>query len=157
MRKMPQARARPGQQAGVWRHRLSRQFALDVFDICHAQRIVWLEQLQGHVLALKRILPSYARDPRLVGRFLDEARLCARLDHSNVVHVVDFGTVDGEYYLVMEWVDGVNLFALLRGLAQRGQRLPIEVTAYVIAEATVATGAFEQIANSGGIAIFRWK
>jgi len=102
------------------------------------------------VLALKRILPTYARDPNLVGRFLDEARLSAHLDHSNLVHVVDFGTVDGEYYLVMEWVDGSNLFAVIRALAEQGLALPPEVTAHVIAEAAAGLEAAHGLCDEAG-------
>ncbi|MBI2896029.1 MAG: serine/threonine protein kinase [Deltaproteobacteria bacterium] len=102
------------------------------------------------VLALKRILPSYARDPQLVGRFLEEARICARLEHSNIVSVVDFGSAGGEYYLVMEWVDGASLFAVLKQLASRGERLPAEAAAYVIAEAALGLDEAHSLADEAG-------
>ena len=87
------------------------------------------------VFALKRILPSYARNPTLVQRFETEAKIAGGLDHGNIVHVVDFGEADGEHYLVMEWVDGVPLSGLLRTVAERGRHLPSEVVAHVVSEA----------------------
>lgn len=87
------------------------------------------------VVALKRILPSYARNQTLVQRFLEEARIAGGLTHGNIVPVIDFGEIDGEHYLVMEWVDGVPLSALLRTVAERGRTLPAEVVAHIIAEA----------------------
>jgi serine/threonine-protein kinase len=102
------------------------------------------------VLALKRILPSYARDPQFVARFLEEARLSARLNHANIVGVVDFGTTDGEYYLVMEWVDGASLFAVLRELQAQGGRLAPEVAAHLVAEAAAGLHEAHTLADDAG-------
>src|SRR5262245_25735399 len=66
------------------------------------------------LVALK-ILPEEAgRDPAFAERFAREARALARLSHPGVVAVYDFGQGDGRYYLLMEFVDGVNLRHLLR-------------------------------------------
>ena len=65
-------------------------------------------------VALK-ILPEEAgRDPAFAERFTREARALARLTHPGVVAVYDFGQSDGRYYLLMEFVDGVNLRHVLR-------------------------------------------
>ena len=61
------------------------------------------------------MLPQYRRDPSLLERFAAEARTNARLDHPNLVAVVDFG-IDPEPYLVMEFVEG----STLRGRLQQG-------------------------------------
>jgi Protein kinase domain len=63
--------------------------------------------------AVKLITPQSARDPRYLERFRTEATAAARIDHPNVVAVHDFGEVDGQPYLVMEYVDGVDLQRLL--------------------------------------------
>jgi|SRR5579884_4129426 len=65
-------------------------------------------------VALK-ILPAEAgRDPAFAERFAREARALAKLSHPNVVMVYDFGESDERFYLLMEFVDGVNLRHLLR-------------------------------------------
>ena len=75
-------------------------------------------------LAVKRILPHLASEEAFVRMFEAEARLCARLNHRNIVHVYDFGRDGGEAYLAMELVDGLDLRSLLdRGLAV-GRPLP---------------------------------
>src|SRR5262245_11233016 len=61
------------------------------------------------VVALKVLPPAAARGPGFAERFAREARALARLNHPHVVAVYDFGDVEGFYYLVMEYVDGVNL------------------------------------------------
>jgi len=60
------------------------------------------------LVALKILRPA-AGDPDFAERFGREAKALARLSHSSIVTVYDFGESDGLYYLVMEYVDGVNL------------------------------------------------
>ncbi|WP_252493449.1 protein kinase, partial [Escherichia coli] len=57
------------------------------------------------VVALKRLLPDAARDPRRVEMFMREATLAKMLDHPNVVRAYDYGEVDGELFLAMEYVE----------------------------------------------------
>jgi serine/threonine protein kinase len=86
------------------------------------------------VQALKRIAPAQAREPRFIRSFIDEARIAAELNHKNIVAVFDFGEVDGELYLTMELVDGLDLRAALdRGVAA-GHPLPLPLACLVIAE-----------------------
>jgi serine/threonine protein kinase len=65
------------------------------------------------IVALK-ILPQHlSQDPAFAERFTREARTLARLQHPHIVGVHEFGDVDGRYYLLMEYVDGVNLRQLM--------------------------------------------
>lgn len=56
-------------------------------------------------------------------RFAEEARLLARLEHPNIVQVIDFGEQDSYYYFVMEYVRGGSL----RDLLERAESLPLDV------------------------------
>jgi serine/threonine protein kinase len=60
-------------------------------------------------VALKILPASLAADPAFAERFTREARLLARLTHPNIVAIHDFGQANGFFYLLMEFVDGVNL------------------------------------------------
>ena len=60
-------------------------------------------------VALKILLPDVGKDPAFAERFMREARALAKLNHPSIVAVYEFGEVDGLYYFVMEYVDGVNL------------------------------------------------
>lgn len=61
-------------------------------------------------VAVKRILPQLAHDPDFIHMFVEEARVTAELDHPNIVQVHDFGVDEGyEYYLVLEWIEGLDL------------------------------------------------
>ncbi len=74
-------------------------------------------------LVIKRVHPRLALDPEAVRRFVDEARVAARLRHPNVVQVYEFGRAGDHYFLAMELVEGCDLAALLRR-ADDGQLPP---------------------------------
>ncbi|MBK9029790.1 MAG: serine/threonine protein kinase [Myxococcales bacterium] len=90
------------------------------------------------VQALKRIARAQAREPRFIRSFIDEARIAAELSHKNVVQVFDFGEVDGDLYLTMELVDGLDLKTALDRARASGRTLPSTLACHVIAE--VAAG-----------------
>ncbi len=66
------------------------------------------------IVALKILPPETSPDPGFAERFLREARTLAKLNHPNIVVIHEFGHKDDLYYLIMEYVDGVNLRHLLR-------------------------------------------
>ncbi len=78
------------------------------------------------VVAVKLLHPHLSADSSFVARFRREARVVASLRHPNIVRVFDFDSVDGEYFMVMEFVDGPTLAALLKRLARRRQKLSPE-------------------------------
>jgi serine/threonine protein kinase len=65
-------------------------------------------------VAVKILPPSSGADPAFAERFTREAQALARLNHPNIVQVHDFGRTEDHFYFVMEYVDGVNLRALIR-------------------------------------------
>lgn len=94
------------------------------------------------LVAVKRILPQLARDADFVAMFVDEARVCARLCHPNIVQVFDFGEhpvvgpdpnepLPPELYMAMEYVDGTTGARLIRAAAARGEDIPLEVSLHI--------------------------
>jgi serine/threonine-protein kinase len=65
-------------------------------------------------VAVKRILPHLADSPDFVKMFLGEAKLAAQLTHPNIVHIYDFGKVDHDYFIAMEYVEGVHAGELFK-------------------------------------------
>jgi tRNA A-37 threonylcarbamoyl transferase component Bud32 len=76
-------------------------------------------------LAIKRILPELAQDPEFEARFIAEAKLAVKLTHANVVQIFDFGRFSGSLFIAMEFVDGLDLAALLKHTREAGVRIPI--------------------------------
>jgi len=86
-------------------------------------------------VAIKRILPNLTKNQKFVSMFLDEARLSLFLQHANIVQVFDISrTPDNAYFLVMEFVDGCNLKALIERQKQKGKRIEIAHTIYLMIE-----------------------
>jgi serine/threonine-protein kinase len=76
----------------------------------------------GTAVAVKKQHAHLVEDPAAVASFFDEARLAARIQHPNVVSVVDVTMNDGALVLVMEYVEGASLAALQRHLPNRTGR-----------------------------------
>ena len=68
----------------------------------------------NRLVALKLLAPERADDPQFAERFSREAQALASLNHPHIVAVHDFGRAGGFYFLIMEFVDGVNLRQLLQ-------------------------------------------
>ena len=88
---------------------------------------VWAAKLPGSrgfqkIFAIKTMLPDVSDDPDFESMFLDEARVAARIRHPNVVEIIDLGEQDDVLYLVMEWVEGENLGALVKAARAHRRR-----------------------------------
>ncbi len=84
------------------------------------------------VVAIKRILPQYSQDKKLVGMLVNEARLSLGLNHPHIVPVLDFGIVDGNYFMAMEYVRGKDLKSIMIRCKTRGTELPIQMAVYIM-------------------------
>lgn len=84
-------------------------------------------------VAVKELVPEFATDPSFVERFRREAQSAARLTHPNVVAVYDWGTQDGTYFIVMEYVDGPSLSQLIRRDGALHPRRAAEIASEVAA------------------------
>lgn len=88
---------------------------------------------------IKRVLPTLVQDAAnqaFVEMFLQEARIAARLSHPNIVHILDFGQIDGDYFLAMEYVDGVTLETVLEQTRTTGQpALPWPIAVRIVSNA----------------------
>ena len=101
------------------------------------------------IVALKRLLPEGARDPRHKEMFLREARLAALLAHPNVVHAYAFGELYGDPFMAMEYVEGEPLSHLLRAARAAGRELPAGLVAHVLGEACEGLHAAHELRDGG--------
>lgn len=86
------------------------------------------------IVALKRILPSYGTHEEFISMFIDEAKVTSSLSHSNIVQIYDFGKINDNYYLSMEFVDGKNLRQLLARTEEQKRLIPLEHTVYIVSK-----------------------
>ena len=75
-------------------------------------------------VAVKRLLPSLVRNPKLVKMLIDEARILSELSHPNIVSVLDFEKTDQAHFLVLEYVHGRSLAQLIGRCGDMEQRIP---------------------------------
>jgi serine/threonine protein kinase len=100
-------------------------------------------------LAVKRILPEYSTDEEFVQMFVDEARICSSLHHNNIVQVFDFGEVNNQYYLAMEFIDGCNLKNLFFRILKLNKRLPRDLVYYIIMKTASALDYAHKVKMEG--------
>ncbi len=99
-------------------------------------------------VAVKRILPHLADSPDFVKMFLSEARLAAQLSHPNVVHIYEFGKVEHDYFIAMEFVDGVHAGQMFKH--GETERLPVTLVARIGADAANALNYAHELRGPNG-------
>ena len=109
-------------------------------------------RFQQHVV-IKRIFPHLARDAEFRAMFLDEARIVAGLQHVNVVHVHELDAEGDDLFLVMEYLRGRNLAAVMKRLAERGERMPAALACHIASEACAGLHAAHELRDAEGRAL----
>jgi serine/threonine-protein kinase len=116
---------------------------------------VWIARQRGKhgfqkLVAIKTILPKFASDEMFQHMFLDEARIAAGIEHTNVAQVLDLGDEQGILYLVMEWVDGDSLLKLHRAVERKGMTIRCGIVLRILADACAGLNAAHQLRASNG-------
>lgn len=86
----------------------------------------------SRVVAIKRMHKKLARDPGFVAMFVDEATLASRVAHPNVVATLDIVVEEGEIFLVMDYVRGQSLSALLATAVRAGAPVPVPIATSIL-------------------------
>src|SRR4029078_6095028 len=96
---------------------------------------LWRAKIKGAYGFEKRIViktmhPALQEKADLVQMFIGEAAIAAQLDHPNIVKVLDFGRLEGRYFIAMEYVPGITLRVAHKRALAPGPRLPIPAGAH---------------------------
>ncbi len=84
------------------------------------------------VVAVKVIREEYSAIEEFQNNFIGEARLVADLIHTNIVQTYHLGQVGGQYFMVMEFVKGVNLEQFIERHRQLGKAIPTDLAAFIV-------------------------
>lgn len=106
---------------------------------------VWLaESVDPKVtkrVALKRMRSQFLDDPSVYKRFIAEARIAARMQQSNIVHLIAYGETETdagrEPFFAMEYIEGTNVWKVFKHCAKSGQRLPPAAAMYIVNQAAL--------------------
>ena len=83
-------------------------------------------------VAVKRILEQFSSSEDFIKMFQDEAQIAINLSHGNVVSIYDFGLHQGQFFIVMEFVEGRNLREIMNRLEGAGESLSISYIVNII-------------------------
>lgn len=113
-----------------------------------AQGVAGFERL----VAIKALHPHLANEEEFISMFLDEARLAARIRHPNVVATHDIVTDESESrVLIMDYIEGNNLGALLQIAARTDSRIPTSVSMRIVIDALHGLAAAHALRDERGI------
>ena len=112
----------------------------------------------GKVVAIKVLLPEFSSSESYLARFHREARIAAKLTHPNTVQVFGAGEVNGTQYLVMEYVEGETVSAIIRNSGRLPEREALDIVYQLcgaLAEAATLDIVHRDI-KPGNILISKW-
>ena len=101
-------------------------------------------------VVIKRILPHLAADHHFTQMFIAEAKITARLAHPKIAQTHRLGREEGQLFIEMEYIDGLDVLAMLRECAHRRVRMPAEVSVFVIKEVLDALDYAHRLRDDSG-------
>jgi serine/threonine-protein kinase len=104
-------------------------------------------------VVIKRLLPHLVADETYNAMFIDEAKLTARLVHPKIAQTFELGKVDDGLYIAMEYVDGIDVLALLREFAAKRRRVEPMLAAWIAHEVLDALDYAHGISGEDGRAM----
>ncbi|MGE9293357.1 MAG: serine/threonine protein kinase, partial [Puniceicoccales bacterium] len=84
------------------------------------------------VVAIKVIREEFSAIDEFRANFIGEARLVADLIHTNIVQTYHLGSIDGQYFMVMEYVNGINTEEFINKHMETNQLVPIELAVFIV-------------------------
>lgn len=116
---------------------------------------IWLADQDGpggfkKELVIKRILPHFVEDKLFTTMFLDEARLAAQLSHPKIAQIYELGQVDGQYFIAMEYIEGIDLDVLLHKAVAGDEPMPIAIVCKIVMDVLEALDYAHDFTNRDG-------
>jgi serine/threonine protein kinase/CRP-like cAMP-binding protein len=98
---------------------------------------VWLARSSSiggfeKLLAIKKMHSTLSKNSAFVSMFIDEAKLSVSLSHPNIVQIFDFGRVDDDYFMAMEYVEGFDLATIAKRARKQSSPLPVDMSAFIM-------------------------
>ena len=100
-------------------------------------------------VVVKTMLESLASSEEFVAMFFDEAHLAARLSHPNIAQIYDFGVIDDQYYLTMEYIPGEDLGSIIGRLYRDELQIPVPVAVRILIDVCEGLHYAHTLAENG--------
>lgn len=101
-------------------------------------------------VALKRLLPHIASDPKMLKMFTHEARLASHLRHGNVAQIYDLGKHDETYFIAMEYVAGPTLTQIMKQCGTASGAMPIGIVLSILGQVCDALDHAHNLSDDSG-------
>lgn len=102
------------------------------------------------IVAIKRIRNEHAASAEFVQMLIDEAKIAVRLTHANIAQVINLERVGDDWGLVLEYVEGIDLFQMERKLEQHERRLGVDECVHLAKELLHGLDAVHRLADHEG-------
>ncbi|MDW8281692.1 MAG: serine/threonine-protein kinase [Myxococcales bacterium] len=86
------------------------------------------------IVAIKRILPSMAEDADFIQMFIDEAKICGQLNHSNICQTYELGRIDDSHFIAMEYIWGKDMLQMQNRFRRLRHPTPPQMAAFIAAK-----------------------
>ena len=103
-------------------------------------------------VVVKRILPDLKDDPQFAAMFETEARVTASLSHSNIAQVFEFGEIDGQLFLSMEFIHGIDLVKAIKRSQRLGLPVPRGLALRIVRDLSLALHYAHTFVDPSGVA-----
>jgi len=96
----------------------------------------WLHGASGFqkLIAVKILLDRFSKDPDFIEKLVAEAKLMANLVHPNIVQIYKLGVVEGNYYILMEYISGITLSELMDRHAESSLEIRLDIALYITSQ-----------------------
>jgi len=133
----------------VGRYEIITKLAVGGMGEVFLARSVGAAGFQKHVV-IKKILPHLVEQESIVEALVHEAKLMVRLDHPNIVQVLDLGMEGSNYFMAMEFVHGYNLSSIIGYCAKTKRVIPATVCAHIVTEMLSGLEYIHELTESDG-------
>ncbi|MFH1809699.1 MAG: protein kinase [Pseudomonadota bacterium] len=136
----------PDSQVLFGRYRTEQQLATGGMGELYLARDTTLDRW----VVIKDLRRELHQDKRIARMFMDEARALARIDHPHICRIFDLGEADGRQFMVLEWVQGWDLWRVHNRLFRERTRMPIPIAVQLILDACAGLHAAHAATTTEG-------
>ena len=112
-------------------YQLDRRIAAGGMGVVYQGSQLGIDQF-SRTVAIKLILEEFSALKEFRANFIGEARLVADLIHTNIVQTYHLGETEGQYFMVLEYVNGINLEEFIYQHRYYGREIPIDMAVFIV-------------------------
>lgn len=126
-------------------HRFGRYIIIDPIAVggmaeIYRARLSAAKEGPDRVIIIKKVIANLSQNSEFVQMFEAEIKITVGLTHPNIIQIYDYGKVDEQYFMAMEYVEGKNLRQFVKRLADMKSMFSIDMSCYIISQVCHALG-----------------